>query len=51
MKIYYEQTVEVNNDLKLNVDEQQDAKKTTKKKQCIKMIKIKFSKWRVLEPP
>ena len=48
MKIYYEKPVEVNNELKLNFDEQQDGIKNSKE-QCIKMIKIQISKWQVLE--
>ena len=50
MKIYYEKTVEVNNELKLNVHEQQDGIKNLKE-QCIETIKIKFTKWQGLEFP
>ena len=50
MNIYYEKTVEVNNELKLNNDEHQDGIKNFKE-QCIGMIKMKFSKWQVLESP
>ena len=47
MNIYYEKTVEVNNELKLNVDEQQYGIKNLKE-QCIKKDKDKIQ---VLESP
>ena len=50
MKVKYEATIEVNNQLKVNVDEQQDDNKLLKE-QCKKMINIKFRKSQVLETP
>ena len=50
MNIYHDKTVEVNNELKVNVDEHQDGIKNFKE-QCIGTIKIKLRKWQVLESP
>ena len=47
MEVRYEKTIEVNNQLKVNVDEQQNDIKNN----VIKMIKTKFRKYQVQEPP
>ena len=50
MKVNYEKAIGVNNDLKGNVEEQQDNIKHVKNN-VIKMLKINFRKSQLLEHP
>ena len=50
MKVNYEKTIEVNNQLKVNVDEQQNDINNLKNN-VIKMLKTKFRKSQVQETP
>ena len=49
MKVIYEKAIEVNNDLKVNVDEQQVDMKIYKNNVTY-IMKMKFSKSQFLEP-
>ena len=50
MKVNYEKAIEVKNNLKLNIDKQEDDVKYLKKNNVMKIIKIKFRKSQLLEP-
>ena len=50
MKVNHEKTIEVNNQMKVNVDEQQNDKKDLKEK-CNKADKGKFLETSGAEPP